>query len=207
MKVFLSSSFVRLLVNRLIWIGTLGCFVLLILLFRHAGWYLSGPADTPVKADVIVALGGGAGARIVQARRLYAEGYAPRVLLTGLESGATETRQTYLNWRVTFLIEKGMPREAIFFDLESRNTWEEAANTRLLMEKLGLRTALVVSDPPHIRRLAWVWSKVFVGSGLEYRLVASSLADWDPGHWWRHEPSAQFVLMELIKLCYYAVIH
>jgi len=63
--------------------------------------------------------------------------------------------------------------------------------------------ALVVSDPPHLRRLSWVWSKVFAGSGKEFILVASDMDDWDAGHWWRTSPSAQFVFGEYIKLAYY----
>lgn len=61
----------------------------------------------------------------------------------------------------------------------------------------------MVSDPPHMRRLDWVWGKVFAGSGKSYVLIASEPAWWDAEHWWASEKSAQFVLTELIKMVYY----
>jgi hypothetical protein len=62
---------------------------------------------------------------------------------------------------------------------------------------------LVVSDPPHMRRLSWVWGRVFAGSGKTYTLVASNMENWDAGHWWRTSLNAQFVFAEYIKLGYY----
>ena len=171
--------------------------------FAQVGRYVSSPTDEPVKADLIVALGGDAGARIVKARELYANGFAHRVLLTGMENSVDETRHAYLNWRAAFLVESGVPREDILYDAQSRNTWEEAVNTRRLLAANGWQSVLVVSDPPHMRRLSWVWGKVFDGSPLQYRLVAAPLPRWDPANWWLHEASAQFVLMELIKQGYY----
>lgn len=198
----LSDLFRRLLFSRLLWFAVIGIATLLFLV-SQAGWYVSGNADTPAKADLIVALGGDAGARIIQADKLYAAGYSLRVLLTGLENGAEQTRSHYLEWRAAFLLDQKVPRDAIYFDLRSRNTWEEAQNTRRLMENNGWRTVLVVSDPPHMRRLSWVWGKVFEGGELQYRLVAAPMSGWDPARWWRDEKSAQYVLMELIKLGYY----
>lgn len=200
----LPGLFKRFLFSRILWSVVLG-FLSLFFLVRQAGSYVSGPVDTPTKADLIVTLGGDAGERIVQASNLYVGRYAPRVLLTGLEFGSEQTRGHYLEWRTAFLLEQMVPRDVIYFDLQSRNTWEEARNTRRLMETNGWRTVLVVSDPPHLRRLSWVWGKVFDGSPLQYRLVAAPMAAWDAPHWWRHEASAQFVLMELIKLAYYYV--
>lgn len=175
--------------------------------FAQVGCYVSSPSDEPVKADLIVALGGDAGARIVKARELYVNGFAPRVLLTGIENGVDETRHADLNWRVAFLVEGGVPRDAILYEAQSRNTWDEAVNTHRLLEANGWHSVLVVSDPPHMRRLSWVWRKVFDGKGMTYRLIAASMPEWDAAHWWRQRTSAPFVLMELIKLGYYHVAY
>lgn len=77
-------------------------------------------------------------------------------------------------------------------ELEGSLAWEDAY-------------CLKVSDPPHMRRLDWVWGKVFAGSGKSYVLVASEPAWWDAVHWWRSEKAGQFVLTELIKMGYYVV--
>jgi uncharacterized SAM-binding protein YcdF (DUF218 family) len=196
----------RWLSSRWIWLVALISTLLLVLVYQ-AGWYVSGPVDAPIKADLIVPLGGDQGARVVQANRLYAAGYAPRVLLTGLENRAKQTGRHYQESRAVFLLREGVPRGAIYFDVLSRNSWEEIRNTRRLMEHNGWRTVLVVSDPPHMRRLSWVCGKVFGDSPLRYRLVVAPMPEWDPAHWWRHRVSARYVLEELIKQVYYRVVY
>lgn len=171
----------------------------------HAARFLKGPASPPVKADLIVVLGGDAGDRALTATRLYAAGFAPRVLITGLEASPPEVRRAYLHWRTQVMAEAGVPLERFEYDAESGNSWEEAVNTRRLMEVRGWRRVLVVSDPYHMRRLSWTWRRVFEGSGLEYSLVASSPAFWKPDVWWRDEKSGQAVIVEYIKLAYYLV--
>jgi uncharacterized SAM-binding protein YcdF (DUF218 family) len=171
----------------------------------HAARFLEGPASPPAPADLMVVLGGDAGDRGLTAARLYAAGMAPRMLLTGLEASPREARRAYLHWRVQVLAEAGVPPERIEYDVESGNSWEEAVNTRRLMEARGWRRVLVVSDPYHMRRLSWSWSKAFEDSGLAYALVASSPADWHPDSWWRDERSGAAVIMEYIKLAYYLV--
>jgi len=151
----------------------------------------------------MVVLGGDGGDRGLKAARRYAAGMAPRVLLTGLEASPPEVRRAYLHWRAQVLVEAGVPQERFEYDIESGNSWEEAVNTRRLMEARGWRRVLVVSDPYHMRCLSWSWRRVFEGSGLEYSLVASSPAFWKSDAWWRDETSGQAVIVEYVKLAYY----
>ena len=183
----------------------LALLVLSILAMRHAARFLEAPASPPVKADLMLVLGGDSGDRALTAGRLYAAGMAPRLLLTGLETSPREARQAYLHWRAQVLADAGVPPERIIYDEESGNSWEEAVNTRRLMEERGWRRVLVVSDPYHMRRLAWTWGKAFEGSALQYSLVATSPAFWKPDAWWRDERSGAAVIMEVIKLGYYLV--
>jgi len=90
-------------------------------------------------------------------------------------------------------------------DSASRNSREEAQSTLALMTRNGWSRVLVVSDPPHMRRLSWTWSRVFSGSGKTFRLVVSAPADWNASRWWADEKNAQGVLMETIKLGYYLI--
>ena len=93
----------------------------------------------------------------------------------------------------------------MFYDKRSVNSYEEAVSTLQLMRDMKLNRVLVVGDSPYMRRLSWVWGKVFAGSGKQYTLVASGLEDWDAERWWRTSPNAQFVFGEYIKLAYYLV--
>lgn len=184
-------------------------FVLIagLLAFLNAGRFLDVSTQPPEHADLIVALGGDSGARVKKAAELYKRGLAQKILLTGMEEGHATTRKYYLNWRSQFLIEQGVPQSAIMFDDVSANSWEEANNTLRLMAEKQMKRVLVVSDPPHLRRLGWSWGKVFSGSDKTYQLVPSDMEGWDASHWWRHEASVHFVLTEYVKLSYYLIAH
>ncbi len=177
-------------------------FIALCLAFLGAGRYLAAPAQQPVKADLLFALGGDNGARANRVLELYRKGYAPKILL-GAEGIHSKTRTAYLSWRARYLAGEGVPEQVVLLDRRSISSWEEAVHTLQLMQEMKMASVLVVSDPPHTRRLSWVWGKVFAGSGKEFTLVASELEGWDADRWWRTSPNAQFVFSEYIKLAYY----
>lgn len=187
------------------WIAGIGiAFALLTAVaISQAGRYLEAPASAPSKADVLVALGGESGDRALTAAKLFRDGFAPLMLVTGLDASPPGVRPAYLHWRAQVLAEQGVPLERIIYDADSTNSWEEAVNTRRTMEANGWRRVLVVSDAYHMRRLSWVWERVFWDSKLSYSLVASSPRWWDPNGWWHDDRSAQAVIMEYIKLAYY----
>jgi uncharacterized SAM-binding protein YcdF (DUF218 family) len=169
-----------------------------------AGYWLEAAGRAPEKANAIIALGGDNGERSLKAQALYHDGFAPLIVLTGLEKGIA-TPPPRLTWRADYLAAHGVPRSALRFEVGSRNSYEEATNILALMQKQKWQRVIVVSDPPHMRRLAWTWNRVFMDSGLHYVLVPSGAEWWSPGEWWRDELSASFVIMEYIKLAYYIV--
>ena len=169
----------------------------------RAGYWLAAPARPAAPADAIVILGGDDGGRLVRGLELYRDRHAPTIVLTGIEHGNRATRPAYLTWRADYLIRQGVPRPALRYDTESNNSYEEATNVLALMQRQRWRSVIVVSDPPHMRRLSWTWERVFKGSGLHYVLLASEPDWWSPGDWWRDEKSGAFVITEYIKLAYY----
>jgi len=173
----------------------------------NLGHWLSAPQSAPQEADIIVVLGGGEKDRVRRAMDLYKGGYAGRVLLTGLIAEAERQGDFRLHWRVRFLLAGGVPFEALLFDDRSRNSYEEADNTAKLMTEQQWKSALVVSDPPHLRRLEMIWDRVAAQYGIEYRLIASEPKGWDAARWWRDKVWAKFVGMELVKLAYYTVVY
>jgi len=181
------------------------CIILLGWGALHLGDYLSAPAQIPRKVDLIVVLGGDSGARSLTGAKLYRDGFAPYVLLTGLDEGEKETLPFYLHWRSQVLIAKGVSQDSLLVDTKSMNSWQEAQNTLELMKQNKWQGVLVVSDSPHMRRLDWVWGNTFDGSGKEYLLVEAKPYWWQPESWWSDERSAKFVINELIKLVYYQI--
>ena len=183
---------------------TLVAVILLAYAGTKAGYWLEVGAGAPERADAIVILGGNDGDRALRALGLYREGYAPRIVLTGLERG-NASPPANLTWRAEYLVARGVPKSAVRFEVYSENSYEEATNILELMRQQGWRTVIAVSDPPHMRRLAWTWNRAFKDSGLRYVLVASWAPWWSPGDWWHHERSGAFVITEYIKLAYYMV--
>jgi len=174
-----------------------------VVVVNRAGYWLEAPAQVPKPANAIAVLGGDEeGERASRALSLFRDGFASTVVLTGLQRDSNAVPAA-LNWRAEFLETQGIRKTSIRFELEARNSYMEAEQLLALMRKEGWRTLIVVSDPPHMRRLSWTWARVFEGSGLSYVLVASRPDWWDAGRWWRDEKAGQFVITEYIKLAYY----
>ncbi len=69
-------------------IATAAAIGSLILMALGAGHWLEAPGQSPRRADAVVVLGGNDGDRAVRALDVYRGGYAPLIVLTGLEYGA-----------------------------------------------------------------------------------------------------------------------
>ncbi len=169
------------------------------------GRILSAPAADPQPADLIVALGGGGEDRVRTALALYREGFAPRILLTGFPAASMGASPPEGSRRARILIDGGVPPSDILYDDHARDSCEEGIVTRAIMKRHGWRRALVISDPPHLHRLDWAWSRVFADSGMSYRLVAAA-SPWWHEDWWRDQRSSDFALSEVVKFAYYVLV-
>jgi uncharacterized SAM-binding protein YcdF (DUF218 family) len=111
------------------------------------------PADAIIVLGAAVWSGGRAGpslnARTQHAIALYRAGYASHLILSGglgryPPSEAEAMRQLALA--------AGVPDQALVLEDGSHSTEENLANSKMLMDARGWRTALVVSDPFHLLR-------------------------------------------------------
>lgn len=188
------------------WLGLLLLLSLGLALGSKAGDFLALEPNAPRHgADLLVVLGGGWEARTAAGGALMLDGWAPRVLLTGIPKTRNRDGEPPDNPRYSDLRALGISKEKILLDSFARNTWAEAHLIRDLLEKNGWRSVLIVSDPPHFRRLQWVCRRVFDGSNIDYRLIASRPNWWNSKLWWKNKTSASFVIKEFIKLLYYYV--
>jgi len=177
------------------------------LAYTNAGRYLESAQQNPVPADLIVCAGGDWGERVKKSAELYRQGYARRILLLGAMQLPPVSGQPALGSREQVLLRLGIPSEAILLDPAAGSSRDEAARTLELMSQRGWHRVLVVSDPPHMRRLAWLWKREFEGSGREFVLVGTAMRNWDAQAWWRNPWSAEFVRTEYLKLLYAALVH
>jgi uncharacterized SAM-binding protein YcdF (DUF218 family) len=122
--------------------------------------YSYGQVDRAAPADAIVILGAGTRRdgtpsysytrRIRHALKLYAQGYAPRLICTG---GYTQQHPVSEGAACAAMLRAhGVPERAIFYESRSRNTEENALYTHQIMAANGWQHVLLVSDSYHLFR-------------------------------------------------------
>jgi uncharacterized SAM-binding protein YcdF (DUF218 family) len=97
----------------------------------------------PVKADVIVVLGGGGHERPRRAAELFKEHAAPHVIVSG-------RGDDLINREI--LIKNGVPASAIQIEPKSRTTKENAQLTIKMLRQYGWNHAIIVTSWYHSRR-------------------------------------------------------
>lgn len=110
-------------------------------------------------ADCVIILGAGiAGShpspvfreRLEHAITLYRLGYVKKVIVTGGFSPGNSMSDAATGQH--YLIEHGVPAEGIYIEQQSRVTRENLRYAHVIMRKKHFRTALIVSDPLHMKR-------------------------------------------------------
>ncbi len=121
--------------------------------------YRFSQRDDAQPADVAIVLGAGTfgdqpsplfAARIDHAIELYQRGVVKKLIM----SGGRGSGGGYIEGEVAYRYaqSKGVPAKDILYELRSRITYENLLESKLLMETHGLHTALIVSDPLHMKR-------------------------------------------------------
>ncbi len=139
--------------------------------------YLAEPltvASPLTQADAIVILGGGVEKdgrptsstleRTLYGVSLYHQGLAPTIILsTGLAKYFNEARLMSEIARA-----EGVPEQALILEEDSRNTHENLEQVQRILDAHDWETAIVVSSPYHMRRVALVSRKCCSGTTLLY---------------------------------------
>ncbi|MCK5180891.1 MAG: YdcF family protein [Candidatus Omnitrophica bacterium] len=146
--------------------------------------------DELKKADVIIVLGGG-NDRVEEAVRLYNEGLAGHMIMTGNRVAGGMQRSA---------VRLGVPEGNIILETEARSTYQHPGLVKPIMQARGFKSAIVVSSPYHMRRSAMLFDRAFKNSGIDliYHPVQDSWFDADD--WWTKAVSRREVKMEYVKL-------
>ena len=133
---------------------------------RSLEWQYLPPDNMP-QAQAIVVLGGGtapaqypratveveeAGDRVIYGARLYRDGHAPLVVVTGGVLPWSSTESNGAANMADLLDLMGVPSEAILLEGESDNTYENAVFTKELLEPMGIRQIILVTSAMHMPR-------------------------------------------------------
>lgn len=162
--------------------------------------YWEGPAmplaaSSHPEADAIVLLGGGIDAapaawplprlnpsadRVWYAAQLLHAERAPWVVATG---GAVRGPDWVTEAEVMrdFLRDLGVPEQAIRLEGQSANTYENALNSRAILEAIGAERVLLVTSALHMRRAKGVFEK----AGIRVSPAATTFDVLPPRRSWR----------------------
>lgn len=180
------AFFLALRKSRLATIPIILCFTLIAIasnprisdaLLKSLEWQNLPPQELPT-ADAIVVLGGATrsispprvmpdlnehGDRILYAAKLYKDGKAPLIVLSGgrIEWFGKEESEATDMARILELT--GVPKEAIIQENNSLNTHENAIFTKKILEAKGIKKVLLVTSAFHIPRSL----KIFARQGIE----------------------------------------
>ncbi|MCD7777794.1 MAG: YdcF family protein [Clostridiales bacterium] len=121
-------------------------------------WNYSKTDETQT-ADCAVVLGAAASdsgvsqvfkERLNHAVWLYREGYVKKLIITGGYGEGNEFSDAYMG--SLYAEVQGIPPEDIFIEETSTITEENLENAKIIMENNELTSALIVSDPLHMKR-------------------------------------------------------
>jgi Uncharacterized conserved protein len=90
-------------------------------------------------------------ARLDHAIALWRRHLAPKLIVTGGTGTGDTTSEAAVSRR--YCIRNGVPSESILLETNGRTTSESVAAVAVLMQQLGRRDVLLVSDPFHMLRL------------------------------------------------------
>ena len=146
------------------------------------------------RADAIIVLGGEPLARPTEAARLYQQGVAPRVFVTGT-GDAARCRKV--------LMGAGVPASAIITEAKATTTYANATLLKPLLEEAKVNSALIVTSPFHTRRALATFRKVM--PGIHFGVTDASIG------WWSKPEGRgdlnRFVWLEFLKTAEYWVLY
>ena len=139
-------------------LGSLLAAMLYVAVTAAAVWNY-GKVDDKRQADAAIVLGAAVDGeevspvfreRINHGIWLYQEGFVEYLIFTGGTGEGSTVSEAFAAKQ--YALEAGVPEGHILIEESSRITEENLANAGALMEEAGMDTALIVSDPLHMKR-------------------------------------------------------
>ena len=160
--------------------------------------------DDLAPADVIVVLAGNSPFRARHAETLYARGLAPAVIISNEPLSSHGVQTTWLELRQHGLVRLAIPDDAIVPIPEiSDSTYDEALRSREIMQARGWRSAILVTDPFHMRRALLTFRQAFEPAGLTVVASPAEGSKYGVDTWWTDRNATMRVAQEYLKLGYY----
>ena len=193
-----------------------GLFFFVSYLFTQAGYFLYRVDPLPSKDEPVLAilLMGEVVPRSQQAIRLLTAGYVAQVFFFSCEDSELERKGLVDNDAILsqkLLLQAGISasRFTLIEHTRARSSLDEAQLALAWLKKHApqSRSLLLITSWYHSRRAAWIFERVFAGSGITIRVSPAPSASPAPAKWWLSEADFLHVFNEYLKLSYYAFHH
>lgn len=149
---------------------------------------------------MIIVLSGEQGERVETGVRLYRQGFAPRLLMTGGLVEWNVSAADIMAWQAETL---GVPPQDVVLERRATSTYENAIYSLEILREKGWRSAIVVTSPYHLRRTRFIFEKLFAGSNIRLSFHGTENPWLVPEKRWRQDRGMEVVGMEYFKLVWY----
>lgn len=165
--------------------------------------------DPPQHADAIVVVAGGTPSREAVAATLFRQGWAPRVIISRAVTGpavreliALGVRPLDLQGESRLALEKyGVPPDRIVsLGVLVTTTEPELAVVREVARAERYRRVILVTSPPHARRVKLIWSREGGAGHVEGLVATAPNVEFAVDGWWRRRRAAEALLHEYLGL-------
>ncbi|MFH1505475.1 MAG: YdcF family protein, partial [archaeon] len=111
--------------------------------------------------------------RTAKAVELYTQGRAKKIIFTG--GFKTNKKISEARFMADITLKHGIPKKDIILEEKANDTIENAKYCKAILDKKGLKTAIVVSSPHHMVRVKYIFNKIMKDKSLEFEKSKSNL--------------------------------
>jgi len=140
-------------------------------------------------ADAIIVLAGGFG-RIDKGIELLRNRRADYLIIMGADKDANLES-------IFFKKDIRLYKKRIILEKQSTNTYENAVETKKIVEKMGIKSIILLTSYYHMKRASYIFSRV-LPSGVSIKLHPVSTPNFDETIWWKGR-GAVLLTMEFFK--------
>ncbi|MBS1935985.1 MAG: YdcF family protein, partial [Bacteroidetes bacterium] len=94
----------------------------------------------------------------IETAKLYHQGTIKKIIVSGGSGSLDQSRPKEASFVRDEFIKQGIPASDVFFENQSRNTFENAQNCKKLLDSLNIQGAVVlVTSAMHVRRASLIF--------------------------------------------------
>jgi uncharacterized SAM-binding protein YcdF (DUF218 family) len=185
---------------RVIGLGCLSILAAGAIALTGSGLLLEGPQPPLERSDAIIVISGDeASSRVREGVRLFRNGWASTLILSGAAEDGVVSNAKMME---EIALEAGIPSRSILLDPDAMDTFGNAVYTRQIMLAHGFKSAILVTSPYHLHRAGVTFRGVYEGSGVRIIPHAAPDSEWRKVGWWNQPETRRLTFRELERMGY-----